>query len=152
MAHWQLTEDVYWGDVDSLRERGSRMGSVVCVTDNHDLMEKDGYDVLHLPPPVPYFRVARGDHEEIDNEYMFLLDGVLDLIIEAELFPVLVHCYAGMHRSPAVAIYLAHKMQSEQSLESLEKLREKARRQRDGIREDWTFHKSLMERLTEDLA
>jgi len=99
--YWQLTEDIYWGDYKAVEELKDEVGSVICVATNKDL-ERIGYNVFSLPPKVRYFRFAEKDKSFPDYEYISSLEGLIEISLLYR--PLLVHCFAGQHRSPIIAI------------------------------------------------
>ena len=110
MAVWKLTDNIWWGDVMSSHECRYTAKSVICVADNPELVNHafSPYVQHLLPPdpkPRPFFWLPINDHVDVDRNYLEMLVGVLDIIDHAKLFPLLIQCYAGVHRSPAVAIY-----------------------------------------------
>jgi protein-tyrosine phosphatase len=110
MSVWKLTDKVWWGNAGSPAECRDTVKSVICVAENPELVQH-GYSpyLQHLSPPSPnpkpFFWLPRNDHVEVDLGYLEMLIGVLDIIDRGKLFPLLIHCFAGVHRSPAVAIY-----------------------------------------------
>lgn len=112
MAVWKLTDNIWWGDAAAPFECRHTAKSVICVAENLELANHQFSPYLqHLnhpdPKPKPFFWLPINDYVEVDADYITLLIGVLDIIDYAKLFPLLIHCYAGIHRSPAVAIYAA---------------------------------------------
>ena len=110
MAVWKLTDNIWWGDASAPFECRHTAKSVICVAENAELANHQFSPYLqHLnhpdPKPKPFFWLPINDYVEVDADYITLLIGVLDIIDYAKLFPLLIHCYAGIHRSPAVAIY-----------------------------------------------
>lgn len=110
MAVWKLTDNIWWGDAAAPFECRHTAKSVICVAENAELANHGCSPYLqHLmppdPKPKPLFWLPINDYVEVDRGYIEMLDGVLGVIDSGDLFPLLIHCYAGIHRSPAVAIY-----------------------------------------------
>lgn len=110
MAVWKLTDNIWWGDAAAPFECRHTAKSVICVAENLELANHQFSPYLqHLnhpdPKPKPFFWLPINDYVDVDSDYIEMLDGVLGVIDNGDLFPLLIHCYAGIHRSPAVAIY-----------------------------------------------
>lgn len=110
MSVWKLTDNIWWGDANSPRECLETAESVICVAENAELSQ------AHFSPyhqhlasypnrPKPFFWLPINDHSEVYRDYLSILRSVIETIDNAKLYPLLIHCYAGVHRSPAVAIY-----------------------------------------------
>ena len=145
MAFWKLTDDIWWGDVVSPDECLHTAKSVICVADNPELViHAFSPYVQHLyhpdPKPKPFFWLPINDYVEVDSDYIKTLDAVIDIVIDRSLYPLLVHCYAGIHRSPAVAIYAGMCLAG--GVASYEPLHAKARELRPEM-EYHQFSKSL---------
>ena len=112
MAVWKLTDNIWWGDAAAPFECRHTAKSVICVAENAELASHGFSPYLqHLnppdPKPKPLFWLPINDYVEADRDYVLLLNSVLDVVAIGNLFPLLIHCYAGVHRSPATAIYAA---------------------------------------------
>lgn len=111
MSVWKLTDSIWWGDVEAPRECLWTAKSVICVAENRELADPQlSPYAVHLSAGCstkPVFWLPRNDYVEVDHQYVVALNGVIKAIDAANLYPMLIHCYAGVHRSPAVAIYAA---------------------------------------------
>jgi hypothetical protein len=103
--HWKLTDNIWWGSYDSVAFLASKVGSVINVCSNNELLEEKKYNPLVLPGKVPYFRLGLDDRDFPDHNYISALDSAIRTCLCYK--PVLIHCYAGMHRSPAAATLAA---------------------------------------------
>jgi protein-tyrosine phosphatase len=110
MALWRLTDSIWWGNVDSPRECLHEAKAVICLAENGELVAP------HISPYAvqipagctrPHFWLPRNDFNAVDDQYMRTLVGALATVDSAGLYPLLIHCLAGVHRSPSVAIYAA---------------------------------------------
>lgn len=115
MSVWKLTDNIWWGDANSPRECLDTARAVICVAENPELtlLQFSPYR-QHLIPYYqnvarakhkPFFWLPRNDHVEVDRDYIRILRTVIEMVDGEDLYPLLIHCYAGVHRSPAVAIY-----------------------------------------------
>lgn len=101
----KLTDNVFWGNVNSIRELKDVARSVICVA-NNDEMIRDHYSPLILPYTVPYFKCADKDRSFPSDSYFEMLKYLIEGI-KTKYEPLLVHCYMGQHRSPIIAIMAA---------------------------------------------
>lgn len=108
---WKLTDSIWWGNVESPRECLWSTKSVLCVAENRELADPQlSPYAIHIGAGCtskPVFWLPRNDYVSVDHQYVVALNGVLKAIDSSHLYPLLIHCYAGIHRSPAVAIYAA---------------------------------------------
>lgn len=102
--YWKLTDNILWGDFNSVLELKDQVGSVICLATNGDLLER-GYNPLILPAKVRYFRMAERDMTFPDATYIKSLEDVIKVSLRYK--PLLVHCYVGQHRSPIIAVMAA---------------------------------------------
>lgn len=138
---FQLTPQIYWGNWQSIGECPQPPGSILNVSQNQ---RRRYYALLrNIDQTIPYFRLGRHDDSAVDGRYLGRLASVADTIVSQQLFPVLVHCVAGGHRSPAAAIYLAWRMAG-QRLADLEMLKVHAKTIRGKIETTRAYHQSLM--------
>jgi hypothetical protein len=100
-VYFQLTKDVYWGDRHSPAELADKVRLVLCVADQPDALDP------HVAGRIPYLRLALPDHDRPDAIYFNLLQHIISGAIDTNRLPLLVHCHAGLHRSPHVALFIA---------------------------------------------
>ena len=101
---YKLTDNIWWGNADSPKEVGNEVGAVLCLCDNREF-KGEQFNPLDLPAHTPYFRLTRHDDVAPDTAYMLALNGIID--ITTDMKPILIHCWAGQHRSPNTALYTA---------------------------------------------
>lgn len=136
---WRLSEKMWWGDVAALGECGLSAKAVLNVSQN----QRENYwgEFAKLPQAVPYFRLGRDDVDPVNDEYMGAVIAVLRIVESRNWFPLLVHCVAGHHRSPAVAIVAEHLF----SGEPLADVRARAKALLPGMFTEMPFHASVMQ-------
>lgn len=99
---WKLSPRVWWGNhLCAQHESAWEVNAVLNVAHN---LNDVPYFPLAFPNVVPYFRIARADEEEVDDEYFANLLTIIEMVRRNSWFPLLVHCRAGAHRSPNVAV------------------------------------------------
>lgn len=118
--YWKLTDNIWWGDCDSLAEVSKEVGCVLNVASNNELLHMKQYNILCLYGKIPYFRLALKDRDTPDEKYMSSLESILKVCLLYK--PVYIHCIAGMHRSPAVAALAAMMDSNEFTKEAYENL------------------------------
>lgn len=92
---------------------------------------------------IPYFRIGRDDYSPVDTNYIKDLDVIFGMIERNKWYPTLVHCLAGVHRSPAAAIYAQWRLEG-RSKKSLDRIRVEARQLCSAMQETLPYHASLM--------
>lgn len=173
MAVWKISDKVWWGDRDAIKEVGCKVGVVlnlahnvnhdyysfltpinVHITQNEDQPlfcsdHPDYYNPGVLPVGTPYFYLPNPDEVRVTDEYFTLLVNVINFVNTSGRFPFLVHCYVGGHRSPMVAVLAQLMMESETITEQrYRELREWQETQCDSILVG-NFALSLEERILE---
>src|SRR5882724_5842851 len=108
---WRLSDKIWWGDVAAIGECGSSAKSILNVSQNQT--ENFWGYFTKLPQTVPYFRLGRDDVEPVDDDYMYAVFAVLGIVKSLNWFPLLIHCVAGYHRSPAIAIVAEYLLRDE---------------------------------------
>lgn len=104
---YKLTQDIWWGDANSVIDLGPQVGAVLTVCENKDYTKVIGKCNQTINSTTPYFRLARNDYVAVDATYLATLDSILDAVTAGQYKPFLIHCWAGMHRSPNTALYAA---------------------------------------------
>ena len=103
----RLSDRVSWGDRYSPGELKADVGAVICLCENAELVADHaaGHFAQLLPNhPKPYLWLPINDYHEPTAEFWRYLDGFLETVKHAKQ-RLLVNCWAGHHRSPAIAIY-----------------------------------------------
>lgn len=100
MAYNKIIENLFIGDLDdAITFRDDKPdGVILCVLENRPLEEP--FKAYHIPI------ITQSDHVHSDqlNHISYFLEALLE-----KKYDVLVHCMAGMERSPlAVAYYIAY--------------------------------------------
>ena len=107
MSYKVLTDNVYWGNRHSVEELKDKIGSVLCVAHNPEFSPGGGssYNPLILHGDTPYFRMGLHDDQDMTSRYFLDLTALIRICLEHT--PVLIHCYAGSHRSSVTAAWAA---------------------------------------------
>jgi hypothetical protein len=103
----RLSDRVSWGDRYSPGELKADVGAVVALCENAELVGDPGASPFaQLLPnhPKPYLWLPVNDHHEPTAHFWRYLDFFLATVKHAKQ-RLLVNCWAGHHRSPAIAIY-----------------------------------------------
>lgn len=139
---WKLSDRVWWGDHECQHHPDmDRVRAILNVAHNLDDV---GYRTSMFDPLVPYFRLALDDDSVLSDVYYKSLLRIIELVGENKWFPFLVHCRAGQHRSPNVAVV------SECIFSYLpwEEVMANAKRLRGDIATDFAYSQSLICRFT----
>jgi len=105
---WKLTDQVWWGDRLSIGE--DVPGVVINLADNlslnyHHPDEPSDYEFLSLPETVPYFRISVADAGKPTQEFLTNIQILIQMAERMKWFPILFHCWEGVHRSLTTAIF-----------------------------------------------
>lgn len=103
--HYNLTDNIYWGDRFAISELKDVVKAVVCVAHNQRMVD-EGYTPLVLPYTTPYLKMADKDRSFPPKEYFDTLYSVFKTF-KGRYSPILVHCCKGIHRSPITALLAA---------------------------------------------
>jgi len=145
--HWKLTNDVWWGDRHAVSELADKVGSVLCIAHNPELSPgSTHYNPIVLHGMVPYFRLGRHDDQECSGRYLMELTSLIEICLQHK--PLLVHCYVGSHRSPAVALYAAFMDLKIDSIKELVELSARMYALKNNIRVG-IYHKTLWNHMVD---
>ncbi len=103
--YWRLSEKVFWGDINSIKETREVVKSTIGLCDNNELKTYKFSPFSVLPYTNPYFWHPIPDEGIPNTDFINLLLTVVGSYIKQQRFPILVHCYAGQHRSTITAIF-----------------------------------------------
>ena len=138
--HWKLTDGVWWGDRHSLLDLKDEACSVLNLAHNEELSPgRTRYNPLFLGGKTPYFRFGAHDRDVLDDDFLWQLESLIDICLFHT--PLLVHCYAGHHRSSIVAVWAAVKSLG-YSVENYKAMMERAVSLRPDIQTSFQFNYS----------
>lgn len=102
---WKLTDQVWWGDRFSLQE-ADEAGVRSNIDVAHQLRRMTSFREAPSPE-ILRMRLPINDKQSASDAYMTSIWGVVRDFISEEAEPILVNCFAGGHRSPGVAVFVA---------------------------------------------
>jgi protein-tyrosine phosphatase len=117
----RLSDRVSWGDRFSPGELKNDVGAVVCLCENAELAADPACSPFaQLLPnhPKPYLWLPINDYHQPTEAFFAYLDTFL-LNVKRNGVRLLVHCWAGHHRSPAIAIYSERILSGGMTLDAL---------------------------------
>lgn len=147
---WKLTDNIWWGDWNSLLETKDEVASVICLASNSSLAFC-GYNPMVLNHKIRYFRFAEGDLVFPEQDYFAAIEEIIRICLWPGNDPLLIHCYAGMHRSPIIAIFAAlikfsiysDNREAQDFIEEKKRLFAKAEKLNPKCSECWKFNFSV---------
>ena len=106
----KLTDKVWFGNWESVVECAGEAQCIINVA--HNFSERRGRNAYWqrleaMPYTTLYYRIAKKDCEDVDDNYMLALTAAVDIAAHANKFPILTHCQMGGHRGPSAAIFVA---------------------------------------------
>lgn len=116
--HYKLSEKIYWGDWESVLELKDKIGSIICLVSKAG-NGRVGYNPLDLNYKIRYFRMAENDRSSPEDKYYISITEIIKICLVYS--PLLIHCYAGMHRSPSIAL-MAELINSNNTIENYNKI------------------------------
>ena len=112
MALFKLTRDVWWGDQLAV-ETTEPIRAWIGLANNSHLPSEHSLNPYHFltrqPEPPMCFWLPIDDDTPFGGSHKKVLLNALEAIDEEKLYPLLITCVAGMHRSPSTAILAALK-------------------------------------------
>lgn len=106
----KLTDRVFYGNWESPFELNGQVGTIINVAHNFNVRRGRGIywqRLAELRHDVLYFRIARKDRENVDDEYMHALTSAVDTALTMNRLPILTHCQLGGHRGPSAGLFAA---------------------------------------------
>ena len=109
MIH-RLTDQVWWGNWQAPSECVGQVGCIINVA--HSFSRRRGRNAYwanleRVQWEVMYFRLAKKDRMDIDDQYADALASVVDTALTMRKVPILTHCQMGGHRGPTSALFVA---------------------------------------------
>lgn len=109
MIH-RLADNVWWGNWQAPIECLGEIGTIINVA--HSFSRRRGRNVYwanleQVRWDVMYFRLAKKDRMDIDDDYAKALSTAVDSAVLLKKLPILTHCQMGGHRGPTSAIFVA---------------------------------------------
>lgn len=146
---FKLSEKVWWGSMQAPVEASGAYRSILDLANNYT-SDEHHYRISQIPDNVVIVRLPIEELVPCSEWLAKQIKVMLDAIDELQLYPLLVHCGAGWHRSPIVAVY-AEWLRGPRTLESLTTLRDKMLELRPDCATHLPFHRSFYESLVENL-
>jgi len=120
---WKLTDEIWWGDrACPTDDEAQEVGAVLNVATNlsldfpEDPDHPPSYDFFGFPEATPYFRLPVDDDAHVTREYLWDVVAIIEMVERNNWFPLLIHCWKGLHRSPALAVYAAFHLATQDQL------------------------------------
>lgn len=143
MAHFELCEKVWWGDMQSPVVLAGRYRSVLDLASNY-VADCHHYRHSQVPADAVYFRLPTDEDRAVTPDFCQLLEDIFSTVAYNRLFPLLVHCMAGQCRSPIVAAYAAWSLDGHYHFGRFTPIYDRVRSLRVDIDDKRAFHSSLL--------
>lgn len=143
--HLKLNDYVYFGDWASPFEN---IGVKTVINVASNLRSRYYKSLSSLPSTTLYFRLAKGDREDVDRKYLRCLEAIVSHAADMNMLPLLTHCKFGGHRGPTSAIAAAYFL-SNGSLFELKNIHDQMLELRPGLINGRNYYRSTMKLLYE---
>lgn len=142
MACFRLSDEIWWGDMQCPVSQAGQYRSLLDLASNY-VDDGHHYRIGQIPRDALIFRLPTNEDVPLDEVSRGALEGILDVVGNANAYPLLIHCMAGQCRSPIVAAFAEWRL-GLRSAERLQSIYENMWSLRADIDDKRRFHASLM--------
>lgn len=104
MAVFKLSNEIWWGDMNSPVEQAGNYRSLIDLASNYTADDKH-YRLSQVPNNIPILRFPTNEDQPLNGSEILFLERIYDVIHAGNFYPLLIHCMAGQCRSPMVAVH-----------------------------------------------